>query len=137
MVEREDSAIRKIGVKLLFYETEDGFSFDRLLMKMGITSAAAHRSRKKNWLKTTNRSLPNIKKNLSKTGNTPFIVDEIVVDFTENWFLPISKINEIVETVLEQLMDIRVSEYHREELQITKTDHPYPVKALDFTYNVQ
>jgi hypothetical protein len=38
--------------------------------------------------------------------------------------------------VLEQLIDIRIKEYHREEFQIQKTDHPYPVSQLDFTYNV-
>ena len=48
----------------------------------------------------------------------------------------ISKINEIRRVVLEQLIDIRVKEYHREEVQITKTNHPYPVSKLDFTYNV-
>ena len=60
----------------------------------------------------------------------------IKIEFSENWFLPISKINDIRRTVLENLVETRVKEYHVEEFQITKTDHPYPVKKLDFTYNV-
>jgi putative protease len=50
--------------------------------------------------------------------------------------LPISKVNEVRRTFLEQLIDIRINEYHREEFQITKTDHPYPTEKLDFTFNV-
>lgn len=134
LVERDDSAVRKIGVKLKFSETPDGFE---LLATdedghQSHSSFVANKEQAKNEESTT----PNIKKNLSKTGNTPFIVDDITVEFSQNWFLPISKINEIRRVVLEQLIDIRVKEYHREEFQITKTDHPYPVSQLDFTYNV-
>jgi len=85
---------------------------------------------------STESVIPNITKNLAKTGNTVFIVDDIQVDFTANWFLPISKVNEIRREVLEQLVDIRIAQYHREAFQITKTDHPYPVDKLDFTFNV-
>jgi putative protease len=77
-----------------------------------------------------------IKKNLTKTGNTPFTVEQVNVEFSNTWFLPTSKVNEIRREVLENLIDIRVNEYHREEFQIQKTDHPYPVSTLDFTYNV-
>jgi putative protease len=80
--------------------------------------------------------LADIKKNLSKTGNTPFIVDEVTVEFSNNWFLPSSKVNELRREVLENLIDIRIKEYHREEKAIVKTDHPFPVKELDFTFNV-
>jgi collagenase-like PrtC family protease len=134
LVERDDSAIRKIGVNLIFTETNDGFQLvavdeDR---HQSVSSFISAKELAKNEESTT----PNIKKNLSKTGNTPFIVDGINVEFSQNWFLPISKINDIRRVVLEQLIDIRVKEYHREEFQITKTDHPYPVSQLDFTYNV-
>ena len=134
LVEREDSAIRKIGVKLKFTETKTGFELEAI-------DEDGHKSRssfvqEKEIAKNEESTIPNIKKNLSKTGGTPFIVDDIEVAFSKNWFLPISKINEIRRVVLEQLIDIRVNEYHREEFQIKKTDHLYPVSQLDFTYNV-
>ncbi len=134
LVEREDSTVRKISVKLIFTETAEGFQL-RAIDEDGHESVSTLET-KKEVAKNSESTLPNIKKNFSKTGNTPFIVDDIEIDFTENWFLPISKINEIRRVVLEQLVDIRVKEYHREEVQITKTDHPYPVSKLDFTYNV-
>lgn len=134
LVEREDSAIRKIGVTLKFTETKTGFQL-LAIDEDGHESVSSFQSEKE-LAKNEESTIPNIKKNLSKTGNTPFIVDAIEVEFSNNWFLPISKINEIRRVVLEQLIDIRVKEYHREEFQITKTDHPYPVSRLDFTYNV-
>ena len=78
----------------------------------------------------------NIRQNLSKTGNTPFTADEISVDFSENWFLPNSRVNEIRRAALAELIDVRIRDYQRTEKPVVKTEHPYPVKALDFTYNV-
>ena len=134
LVEREDSTIRKIGVKLHLNETQEGF-------ELTVIDEDGHQSQvgfdtEKEVAKNGDSMIENIKKNLSKTGNTPFIVDDIEITFSENWFLPISKINEVRRTVLENLITVRVRDYHREEFQITKTDHPYPVKELDFMYNV-
>jgi 23S rRNA 5-hydroxycytidine C2501 synthase len=119
MVEQENSVVRKIGVSLQFTETQDGFQLLAI-------DEDGHQSRLtlevvKELAKSQDSVISNIKKNLAKTGNTPFIVDNIEVEFSENWFLPISKVNEIRREVLEHLIDIRVNEYHREEFQIVKT----------------
>ncbi len=134
MVEKENSAVRKIGIHLYFSENENGFCLTAIdedghqnSLTMQVEKVLAN---------SPESVIPNIKKNLSKTGNTPFVVDEIDVELSANWFFPISKINEIRREVLEGLIDVRVNEYHREEIKIEKTDHPYPVKQLDFTYNV-
>ena len=134
LVEREDSAIRKIGVTLKFTETPTGFQL-LAIDEDGHQSVSSFESEKE-LAKNEESTIPNIKKNLSKTGNTPFIVDDIAVEFSSNWFLPISKINDIRRVVLDQLIDVRLKEYKRVEIQIVKTDHPYPVSQLDFTYNV-
>jgi putative protease len=80
--------------------------------------------------------IANIKAQLSKTGNTPYIAEEIEIQFSENWFLPISKINELRRSVYEQLSATRSNNYKREEFPISKTSHPYPETELDFTYNI-
>ena len=134
LVEREDAVIRKIGVNLQFTETTQGFLLTAI-DEDGHTSQIELKTSKE--LTKTGESIEeNIAKNLAKTGNTPFTVDELNINFSQAWFLPISKINEVRREVLEQLMDIRVNEYHREETQIVKTEHPYPEENLDFTYNV-
>ena len=134
LVEREDAVIRKIGVTLQFTETNEGFLLTAI-DEDGHTSQIELKSAKE--LTKNGESIEeNIAKNLAKTGNTPFVVDELNIQFSQAWFLPISKVNEVRREVLEQLMDVRVKEYHREESQIVKTDHPYPEENLDFTYNV-
>jgi len=133
-LEREDSAVRKIDVVLRFTETPEGFALTAT-DEDGHTSTAVLEAVKE-LTKTGESGVENIKKNLAKAGNTPFLINDIAVDFSQHWFLPISKVNEIRRIVLEQLMETRVKEYHREEYQITPTEHPYPVENLDFTYNV-
>lgn len=134
LLEREDAVIRKIGVNLQFNETTEGFLLTAI-DEDGHTSQIELKTSKE--LTKTGESIEeNIAKNLAKTGNTPFTVDELNINFSQAWFLPISKVNEVRREVLEQLMDIRVKEYHREEIQIVKTEHPYPEENLDFTYNV-
>lgn len=134
LVEREDSAIRKIGVSMIFSETASGF-------ELKVVDEDGHEAMStlevtKELSKNAEGAIDNIKKNLAKTGNTPFIVDHLEVNLSANWFLPISKINEIRRIVLEQLIDVRVKGYDRKEYQIQKTTHPYPVQQLDFMYNV-
>jgi len=134
LVEREDSTIRKIGIKMTLSETPAGFTLT-VIDEDGHQSTSSFEQEKEASTKGE-IVLADIKKNLSKTGNTPFGVDEVTVDFSNNWFLPSSKVNELRREVLENLIDIRIKEYHREEKAIVKTDHPFPVKELDFTFNV-
>jgi putative protease len=134
LVEREDATIRKIGVHLTLKESINGFELS-VIDEDGHATSMTLESEKTPSTKGE-IILEELKKNLSKTGNTPFIVDSINIDFSQHWFLPTSKVNEVRRAVLEQLIEIRVKEYVREEFQLTKTDHPYPVKELDFTYNV-
>ena len=134
MIENENSAVRKIGVKMRFSETTNGFSL-QVTDEDGHT-CTAHLDAPKETAKNAEGLLENIKKNLAKTGNTPFITDDVDVDFSQNWFLPNSKVNEIRRIALEQLAEIRIRDYHREEIPVVKTEHPYPVQSLDYTFNV-
>lgn len=134
ILENENSAVRKIGVKMHFSETEKGFCL-RVVDEDGHESSVCLEAPKEP-AKNAEGMIESIQKNLAKTGNTPFIADEITVDFYQNWFLPHSKVNEIRRIALEQLVDIRIRDYRRQEHQIIKTNHPYPVKELDFTFNV-
>jgi 23S rRNA 5-hydroxycytidine C2501 synthase len=134
MVENENSAVRKIEVKMLFFDTETGFSLQ--VTDEDDHTCVVHLDVPKEPAKNTVGAIENIRQNLSKTGNTPFVADEVEVVFSKNWFLPNSKVNEIRRTALEQLADIRIRDYQREGQPIVKTEHPYPVKQLDFTYNV-
>ena len=134
LVEREDATIRKIGVQLSLNETNEGFELI-VIDEDGHKSAASFAVEKE----VSNKGeqvLEDIKKNLCKTGNTPFIVYEIQLNLSNNWFLASSKVNEMRREALDNLITVRIDEYVRLEKQIVKTDHPFPVQQLDFTYNV-
>ncbi|REG99675.1 peptidase U32 family protein [Flavobacterium aquicola] len=134
IVEREDSAVRKISTTLLLTENENGFELiatdeDGYVSIVKLDFA-------KDVTKNNLSIEDNIKTQLAKTGFTPYTADEIDIMFTQNWFLPISKVNEMRRTVYEQLSEIRLANYKREEHQLEKTSHPYPETKLDFMYNV-
>ena len=134
IVEREDSAVRKISTSLLLFENENGFELTATDEDGNISSAKLIHPKE---LTKNNESIEeNFKINLAKTGFTPYSADEINVVFSQNWFLPISKINEMRRTVFEQLSEIRLENYHRSAHQLVKTSHPYPETKLDFMYNV-
>ncbi|PVX44357.1 putative protease [Flavobacterium sp. 103] len=134
IVEREDSAVRKISTSLLLYENETGFEL--LATDEDGNVSTVQLVHPKEQTKNNQSIEENIKAQLAKTGFTPYTADEITVQFTDNWFLPISKINEMRRTVYEQLSEIRLKNYKREERKIEKTSHPYPETKLDFMYNV-
>ena len=134
IVEREDSAVRKISTTLLLSETESGFQLMATDEDGNVSTVTLVHP--KETTKNNESIEENFKINLAKTGFTPYTADEIDVVFSQNWFLPISKINEMRRTVYEQLSEIRLANYVRHEHQIVKTSHPYPESKLDFTYNV-
>ncbi|TDO97695.1 peptidase U32 family protein [Flavobacterium sp. 245] len=134
IVEREDSAVRKLSTTLLLTETETGFEL--IATDEDGNVSIVNLEHAKEQTKTGESIEENIKTQLAKTGFTPYTADEINIMFSQNWFLPISKINEMRRTVYDQLSEIRLANYKREEHQMVKTSHPYPETKLDFMYNV-
>ena len=134
IVEREDSAVRKLSTTLLLTENETGFELIATDEDGNVSIVNLEHS--KEQTKTGESIEENIKTQLAKTGFTPYTADEINIMFSQNWFLPISKINEMRRTVYDQLTQIRLANYKREEHQLVKTSHPYPETKLDFMYNV-
>ena len=134
IVEREDSAVRKISTNLMLFDNENGF-------ELIATDEDGYKSvvkliHPKEVTKNNESIAENIKIQLAKTGFTPFTADEIDVVFSQNWFLPISKINEMRRLVFDKLASIRIENYKRKEHKIEKTSHAYPETKLDFMYNV-
>ncbi len=134
LVEQEKSAIRKISIQLVFSETAEGFLLwakdedgYEVTEKINFEKIPA---------KTPEMAINGITTNLSKTGNTVFVVNDIQVQLSQPYFLPAATINDLRRKVLDQLTETRINKYQRKEHTIEKTQHPYPVQELDFTYNV-
>jgi 23S rRNA 5-hydroxycytidine C2501 synthase len=134
VVEREDSAVRKISTTLLLTENENGFEL--IATDEDGNQSKVNLVHPKERTKNNHSLAENFKINLAKTGFTSYTADGITIEFSENWFLPISKINEMRRAVYEQLSEIRLANYQVKKHQLIKTSHPYPETKLDFMYNV-
>ena len=78
----------------------------------------------------------NLLKQLSKLGDTEFIVSEFLVDESFNLFIPVSKLNEIRRKAISQLID-KSKENYIFQRRDTKIKHiPYPLKKLDYSQNI-
>lgn len=122
------SSARKILVSVCLAENRFGFS---LTMKdedeNNITLAIPC---EKELARTSQTE--NIKTQLGKLGNTPFQVERIDINFSENWFIPASVLADYRRQAVEKLMTARTITYKRETAVLTPSNHPYP--ALELTY---
>jgi putative protease len=80
----------------------------------------------------------NIRNQLSKLGNTPFEVVDIVVDMTKNYFIPSSLLNEMRRRAAEKLSAVRRIRYRRRYAKENAYGGGtcYPLQKLDYTANI-
>lgn len=80
----------------------------------------------------------NLRKQLSKLGNTPFETKtaDIKIAFTANWFIPASTLTDLRRLVIEELIRVRRINYRQEVAVWKPTTHPYPVQELTYLGNV-
>lgn len=90
----------------------------------------------KNIAKKEEQALSNWRGQLSKSGETIFKIEEVKLNWLKPLFIPISILNDWRRDLLEALYLKRVSSYQRQELVFKKTSHKYPVKELDYNYNI-
>lgn len=76
------------------------------------------------------------RKQLSKTGDTIFEANDIQIQFSNNWFIPISIINEARRQVLILLESVRQQTYSTAKGSIKKDLIEYPISMVDFTTNI-
>ncbi|HKM20431.1 MAG TPA: U32 family peptidase [Lachnospiraceae bacterium] len=58
-----------------------------------------------------------IKKQIRKSGNTPFTVDDIAIEMDEQIFMPVKALNDLRREVLELLMTQLLSEHRRKHIE--------------------
>ncbi len=126
--------VRKIPVKLEIGETEDGISIKAI--DSDNTQIDWNYKKTKEIAKNAELALNNIKKQLSKSGDSIFLVEDVDIRLNTPLFFPVSELNEIRRRTFELLEKERVKNYQREEYQIVKTSHDYPEKNLNYKGNV-
>jgi len=125
---------RKIGIKLEFGETADGF-FLRAADEDGFEAEISCRPGKTKAEKPE-AALETIKRQFSKTGDTIFSARAVKLSLSAPYFIPVGVLNDLRRRVLERLGAEREKGYKRGEAKLERTSHKYPEKELDFTANI-
>jgi len=131
----KDSAMRKIAVDAVLYETDDGFALT-LTDEQGFI-ATAQVAAEKQPANDTQKAEASLRENLAKLGNTDFLATAISLELTQCWFLPASVVNQLRRDAVEQLIDIRTLAYERPPLRaVAEPPAIYPQDSLSYLANV-
>ena len=126
------TADRKISAVITIGELPFGFSL-QIRDEDGVSICLAE-AFEKNPAKT--EQTENIRSQLSRTGNTPFEISEININFDSQWFIPSSILSDWRKKLVEKLLSARKINYRRETKKLQVTTHPFPVKQITYLGNV-
>ncbi|PKL18778.1 MAG: hypothetical protein CVV49_04350 [Spirochaetae bacterium HGW-Spirochaetae-5] len=127
-----DRTERKIEITMDFSETETGF-------KLSVTDEDNFTASEEILIaKEISNSADNsqIRKQLAKLGGTIFTASDIKINPVENYFIPVSILNDLRRKVIDKLLQTRITGYKIEPLTIDKTEIPYPYKKADYRQNI-
>lgn len=126
------SSERKIAVSV--WLAENNFGFSLTLTDEDNNSVTLTLPREKEPARTPQEE--NLKTQLAKLGNTPFEAHRIDVDFTDNWFLPVSVLADLRRQAVDKLIAARRATYRRELVALKSTSHTFPQTSLTYLGNV-
>ena len=131
----KDSATRKIGVDLNFYETPDGFGLT--VTDEDGCSASAFIQQEKQPAQNLEKAEANLRDNLTKLGGTDFLLRAFNLSVSQAWFLPASAVNGLRRDAIEQLIEVRVASYQRPAKKApVEPPATYPEDTLSYLANV-
>lgn len=125
---------RRITADILFRDIAGGFE---LVMTDtdGVSASEIIAHVKEKSLKAYEQG-GQIEKQLAKLGNTIFAAGDLRIELEDNWFVPVSILNEIRRSCAEKLAAQRLRSYIRPESLYNKTDVQYPYSEIDYSWNV-
>ena len=125
---------RRIPLKMRFSETPDGFQLyaqdqdgNFVLVPLKGEKIPAQKEE---------LGLANIKRQLTRLGESEFVCDDVDVDLAQIYFLPLSALNALRREAVTQLRDERARKFPRLTGGALKNAIPYPQKKLTFLGNV-
>lgn len=125
---------RRIPADILFRDNEDGFE---LVMRDCDGNSATEKAEcgKEKSVKGDN-STRQIGKQLRKLGNTIFTAGSVEINFSENWFVPVSLVNEMRRGCAEKLEADRMRNLPPAVYRLAVSDVRYPYDKIDYRWNV-
>ncbi|MBI9062617.1 MAG: U32 family peptidase [Marinilabiliaceae bacterium] len=77
-----------------------------------------------------------IKKQLSKLGNTVYHPRTVDINFNQDWFFPAAGLNGLRRQLVERHSENRIKQFHPTDKTFVPNNTPYPASELDFSGNV-
>ncbi|MFV0505142.1 MAG: peptidase U32 family protein [Bacteroidales bacterium] len=103
----KESSIRTIRAKILISESKTGFVL-KMLDEDGAESVMNVELEKE---KARTTQLEQIERNLKRTGGSIYVIDNVSVEYAENWFIPSSLLSDWRRKLIEQHNDTRVERF--------------------------
>jgi 23S rRNA 5-hydroxycytidine C2501 synthase len=129
-----NAAERKIDISFTFRETEKGFSLagieeddNQTIIEIEATKQPAVKREQARQTVITQ---------LSKLGNTIFNCRDVKIETKDDYFLPVSKLNEGRRQLVEQLLKIRENNRPKPKGSVLKNNIEFPQKHLSYLGNV-
>ena len=129
---QKKSAERKIAVDICLAENNFGFTLS--FTDEDDNSVSVTLQREKEPARTPQTD--NLRNQLSKLGNTPFVAKDIKIDLSDNWFIPSSELSELRRNAVEKLLEVRRINYRREVFRLKESKTKFPVSTLTYLGNV-
>lgn len=126
------TAERKISIEMIL--TENNFGVSLTLIDEDQNKITINVPIKKEVARTPQQE--NIKQQLLKLGNTPFVAESLKIAWEEEIFIPSSLLAEMRRNAVDKLLQLRKINYKREIVKNRPTDHPYITKQLTYQGNV-
>ncbi len=100
-LEAPNACVRKIPVRIVFAETEEGFA-------LTIGNASRTFTYEKQPARNAERAEQTVREQLSKLGDSVYIAEDIVIDWSQPYFLPISVLNQWRRDCVQQLVALLI-----------------------------
>ena len=125
---------RSVGVNFMVKEAKNGLSIEAK-DEDGNVVALEFETEKKLAQKAELMEI-NWRQQFSKLGGTIFYARDFIFDFKKPYFIPLSFLNDWRREVIAKLEQKRLENYPKVKVVHQKTNHPYPYKELDYSFNV-
>ncbi|PKO45760.1 MAG: collagenase-like protease [Betaproteobacteria bacterium HGW-Betaproteobacteria-4] len=135
----KESADRRVSVKPVLVETEDGFALTLTDEDGVIATVNRENGPKSEWQLAQNPepAMAKLAENLGKFGNTMFVAEPVELKLSQPWFMPVSAINALRREATEQLEAARIASHPRPPRAVPATNPvPYPQEELTYLGNV-
>lgn len=129
------NSARFILINLIFSDTENGFLLQAQTLD-NMYDASCILQIEKTPATNPTKALENIKNQLNKTGGTIFNVQNIDINLSNSFFIPISEINNLRRKLLDELYNLLGAKYICVKTGVEKNNFKFISEELSYMSNV-